>query len=80
MSHPGGRADEKFPVNANEAESRRLARFSPMGHTPGPIAMPAEERNPEFPLTLDLRWPAEKTERQAPGKTGVLLSSKASRF
>jgi uncharacterized protein (DUF2126 family)/transglutaminase-like putative cysteine protease len=53
--HPGGLAHEKFPVNAFEAESRRLARFSDIGHTPGTIAIPAEERNPAFPLTLDLR-------------------------
>ncbi len=53
--HPGGLAHEKFPVNAFEAESRRLARFSDIGHTPGAIAIPSEERNPSFPLTLDLR-------------------------
>jgi len=42
-------------VNAQEAESRRLARFSLLGHTPGTIAIAPEESNPEFPFTLDLR-------------------------
>jgi uncharacterized protein (DUF2126 family)/transglutaminase-like putative cysteine protease len=55
VTHPGGLAHEQFPVNAFEAESRRLARFSDIGHTPGVIAIPSEERNPAFPLTLDLR-------------------------
>jgi uncharacterized protein (DUF2126 family) len=55
VTHPGGLAHENFPVNAFEAESRRLARFSDLGHTPGIIAIPGEERNLAFPLTLDLR-------------------------
>ncbi len=55
VGHPGGLNPTVFPVNAVEAESRRAGRFFKMGHRVGPLAIPAEERNSEFPLTLDLR-------------------------
>jgi uncharacterized protein (DUF2126 family)/transglutaminase-like putative cysteine protease len=55
VTHPGGRSHERFPVNSFEAESRRLARFFRMGHTPGTMPAAAPRSDAEFPFTLDLR-------------------------
>jgi len=55
VAHPGGRSHETFPVNAFEAESRRLARFDRYGHTPASIHTEAPTASTDFPFTLDLR-------------------------
>jgi uncharacterized protein (DUF2126 family)/transglutaminase-like putative cysteine protease len=59
VAHPGGKSHEDFPVNANAAESRRSARFFAIGHTGGKVIIPPEEQHRDYPLTLDLRRPAE---------------------
>ena len=65
VAHPGGRNYSKVPVNSFEAESRRLARFLPEGHTPGklePVSIGAS--SPEFQFTVDLRLAPKGKARQ----------------
>ncbi len=55
VEHPGGSNPTVFPINSYEAESRRLARFFRMGHTPGRMRVAQARPSLEFPFTLDLR-------------------------
>jgi uncharacterized protein (DUF2126 family) len=53
--HPAGRNYETFPVNANEAEARRMTRFWSHGHTQGAFGRIVQAPGQEYPHTLDLR-------------------------
>lgn len=55
VSHPGGRNFERYPVNAQEAEGRRLARFNRIQSSPGKLDPALSVRQADFPFTLDLR-------------------------
>ena len=54
---PDGRIYTTRPLNATEAEQRRLERFQKSEPSSVPAAVPEEFINPMFPTTLDLRFP-----------------------
>lgn len=55
VAHPGGRSYSTYPINAYEAESRRLSRFFVQGATQWKFTPPEPVTNCKFPFTLDLR-------------------------
>ena len=66
---PDGTLYPARPENATEARERRLERFQVSTPPAAPVAIPAEEKNPVFPMTLDLRWPspADRAHDKLPG-------------
>jgi uncharacterized protein (DUF2126 family) len=69
VGSPDGRAYTARPRTATEAEDRRRQRFQVSCPPPGPMAVPEEETNPIFPMTLDLRFPppGRETHIEKPG-------------
>jgi uncharacterized protein (DUF2126 family) len=57
VGSPDGRLYTGRPLNETEAAERRQQRFQKSEPPPGAIAVPAQEGNPTFPTTLDLRFP-----------------------
>ncbi|MCB9950091.1 MAG: transglutaminase family protein [Planctomycetaceae bacterium] len=55
IDHPGGLNPAVYPINALEAESRRAARFFPMGHSSTLFPLQQVPNHPDAPCTLDLR-------------------------
>ena len=69
VAHPGGRNYTTFPVNAYEAEGRRLTRFEPFGFTPRRVRSAARDAESRFPAHAGP--PAPLTQR-LDGKRGAL--------
>jgi uncharacterized protein (DUF2126 family) len=64
---PAGGIYLNRPANAREAEERRMERFVAPMQPATPIAVPEQENNPSFPMTLDLRIPPSgRLNRQEP--------------
>ena len=55
VAHPGGRNPENKPINALEAEARRIARFFPIAQSSHPLTDLEPEADVDCPFTLDLR-------------------------
>jgi uncharacterized protein (DUF2126 family)/transglutaminase-like putative cysteine protease len=59
---PDGTVHSTRPLDAEEARARRLQRFQVSEPPSEPMPSPEEEKNPVFPMTLDLRFPPPGTD------------------
>jgi uncharacterized protein (DUF2126 family)/transglutaminase-like putative cysteine protease len=69
VTSPDGIAYVGRPLNGTEAQERRRQRFQELDPAPGVVAVPEEENNAVFPMTLDLRMvtPEKQTSVKKPG-------------
>jgi uncharacterized protein (DUF2126 family)/transglutaminase-like putative cysteine protease len=63
---PDGTVHTTRPRDMQEAAARRLERFQISDPPSEPMPAPAEEGNPTFPMTLDLRFPPSAFRSSAP--------------
>jgi uncharacterized protein (DUF2126 family) len=72
VSHPGGRSYDVFPVNAFEAEARRITRFWDLGGTPAsvqtlpPVMVTGGTFTPEAGPIRPMESPAEEPNEEFP--------------
>jgi uncharacterized protein (DUF2126 family)/transglutaminase-like putative cysteine protease len=66
---PDGTIYTARPRNAEEAAMRKAQRFQISEASSAPARPPAEEKNPVYPMTLDLRFPAPAPELAHPELT-----------